>query len=258
MEVRMVKEKKEVVVYFKNNDLMVGTGILSKGFGVEHRALKKLIVKYKNEFETWGLIASPMQKVDLKNKGRRLEEYELNEPQAAYLSTLLTNNEIVRKFKHFLVNEFFRQRKLLSKIISQKQNSEWLEKRELGKIERRLETDVIKEFVEYAFSQGSKNAKKYYMSISKMENHTLFNLDMLEMKFPNLRDVLEGYQLFTLQNADRIVARALKEGMKEQLPYGEIYKLAKKRIETFVKLISKTPVHGVLTSNNSSKIEDKT
>ena len=249
------KEKKEIIVFLKNNDLMVGTGILSKGFGVEHRALKKLIVKYKNEFDEWGLIASPMQKVDPNNKGRRLEEYELNEPQAAYLSTLLTNNETVRKFKRRLVRDFFRQRKLLSKIIAQKQNTEWLEKRKLGKIERRLETDVIKEFVEYALSQGSKNAKTYYMNISKMENHTLFNLDMLEMKFPNLRDVLEGYQLFTLQNADRIVGRALKEGMERELFYKEIYKLAKQRVEMFVKLIGKTPIHVISEQNDNLVLE---
>jgi hypothetical protein len=255
----MASKKKEILVYLKNNDLKVGTGRLSKGFGVEHRALKKLIVKYKNEFEEWGLIASPMQKVDPQNKGRRLEEYELNEPQAAYLSTLLTNNELVRKFKHFLVNEFFRQRKLLSKILAQKQNNEWLEKREQGKIERRLETDTIKEFVSYAFSQGSKNAKTYYMNISKMENTTLFNLDMLELKYPNLRDLLEGYQLTTLQNADRIVARALKEGMKQQSYYKDIYKLAKLRIEGFVQLIGKTNILKVISNDctNTRKTLEK-
>ena len=60
----MTKKKNEITIYIKDNDLMVGTGMLSKGFGIEHRALKKLIVKYKNEFEEWGLIASPVQKVD--------------------------------------------------------------------------------------------------------------------------------------------------------------------------------------------------
>jgi phage regulator Rha-like protein len=238
----MAKNKKEVLVYIKDNDLVVGTGALSQGFGVEHRALKKLINKYKNEFEEFGLIASPVQKVDPNNKGRRLEEYELNEPQAAYLSTLLTNNEIVRKFKRFLVREFFRQRKLLIKLLAQKQNAEWLEKRELGKIDRRIETDAIKEFVEYATSQGSQHAKQYYLIISKMENSTLFNLDMLELKYPNLRDLMGGYQLSTLQNADRIVARALKEGMEKQLNYKDIYKLAKERIERFVELVGKSPI----------------
>ena len=250
----MPKDKKEIVVYLKNNELLTGTGILAKGFGVEHRALKRLVVKYKSEFETWGLIATPLPKVDPNNKGRRLEEYEINEPQAAYLSTLLTNNKTVRRFKHLLVSEFFRQRKLLSKIIAQKQNAEWLEKREAGKIERNLETDSIKEFVEYALTQGSTNAKKYYMIISKMQNHTLFNLDMLELKFPNLRDSLEGYQLATLQQADIIVARALKEGMQRELYYKDIYKIAKERVEVFVKLVGKTPVQDMLMNLSTTRI----
>jgi len=249
----MEKKNKEVLVYIKKNDLMVRTGSLSKGFGVEHRALKKLIVKYKSEFETWGVIASPMQKLDGKKEGRPIEEYEINEPQAAYLSTLLTNNETVRKFKHFLVDEFFKQRKLLTKILSQKQNAEWLQKRTEGKMERRVETDSIKRFVEYATEQGSKNAAKYYMVISKMENNTLFNLDMLGQKFPNIRDLLSGYQLSTLQNADRIIARALNEGMDNQNTYKEIYKIAKERIERFVELIGKTPLQIACDSGKIGK-----
>ena len=239
-------KKEEITIYQKRNDLLVGTGILSKGFNVKHRALKRLIVKYKSDFEQLGLVETPLPKVDKKNKGRRLEEYELNEPQATYLSTLLTNNEEVREFRLKLVKRFFIMRKTLAKILSQKQNTEWLEKRALGKIERRLETDAIKTFVEYATAQGSKNANKYYMNISKMQNTTLFNLDMLEFKFSNLREVLEGHQLFTLQNADKIVARALKEGIEKELNYKDIYKLAKERVETFVSLIGKTPINNIL------------
>ena len=243
----MAKDKKEVLIYLKDNDLKVGTGILSKGFNVEHRSLKRLIVKYKSEFETWGIVTTALPQINNRKVGRQLEEYELNEPQATYLSTLLTNNESVRKFRHKLVDRFFKMRKTLSKLLSQKQNKEWLEKRAAGKIERRLETDAIKEFVDYAISQGSSNAKKYYMIISKMENKTLFHLDMLELKFPNIRDLVDGYQLSTLQNADRIIARALKEGIEREMNYKDIYKLAKERIEGFVQLIGKTPLQLALT-----------
>jgi phage regulator Rha-like protein len=238
----MAKKKNEVVVYIKDNDLKVGTGTLSKGFGVEHRALKRLVMKYKNEFETWGLIATPLPKVDPENKGRRLEEYELNEPQATYLSTLLTNNETVRRFKHILVEEFFRLKKILGKLLAQKQNAEWLQKRQEGKEERRLETDTIKEFVEYAKGQGSQSADKYYMIISKMENKTLFYLDYLSQKYPNIRDIAQGFQLTSLQVADRIVAKAIKEGMEQKLSYKDIYLKAKENVEQFAKIIGKTPL----------------
>lgn len=38
----------------------VGTWILSNGFEVEHRSLRKLVTKYKPEFNELGVIASEM------------------------------------------------------------------------------------------------------------------------------------------------------------------------------------------------------
>ena len=94
------------IVMIRNNQLVVGTSELAKGFGVEHRAIKRLVNKYKSEFEEWGVIATPLQKLSSEKGGRPLDEFLLNEPQATYLTTLLTNNEIVRKFKHFLTKEY--------------------------------------------------------------------------------------------------------------------------------------------------------
>lgn len=235
---------KEGLVEYYKEDFVIGTWKLSKGFKVEHRALKNLVNKYKSEFEELGFVTSPMQqRIGQKRKqGRQIEEFLLNEPQATYLSTLLTNNEIVRSFKLKLTKEFFLQRKLLTKILSQKQNAEWLEKRTTGKLDRRIETDSIKDFVEYATGQGSKSANKYYMAISKMENAQLFFLELLNQKFPNIREICSTYQLTNLQTADRIVARALKEGMEKKMHYKEIYQMAKKRVENFAELIGKSPL----------------
>lgn len=231
------------VIFLKDDDLVAGTWKLSQGFEVEHRALKRLILKYKSDFEELGVVTTPLQQPASKKGGRKVEEYFLNEPQCVYLTTLLTNNPIVRKFKLFLTKEFFRQRKLLAKLLVQKQNAEWLEKRASGKIERRIETDTIQKFVEYAKAQGSQNAEKYYMVISKMENQTLFHLDFVQQKFPNLRDVVDGFALDSLKMADHAVSRAINEGMTENLPYKDIYKLAKQRVETFASVIGKMPIH---------------
>jgi len=259
---------KNNIVEVIDNDLFIGTHNLSKLFNVEHRSLKQTIKNNINDVLEFGdkdlksrstlnILNVESRNKNKKKIGRPIIEYLLNEQQATFVVLLLKGHyktdkvSLITKFKKHVTNQFFKQRKLLSKIIAQRQNAEWLEKRESGKIERRVETDVIKEFVEYALSQGSKSASKYYMIISKMENHTLFNLDMLELKYPNLRDVLEGYQLSTLQNADRIVARALKEGMEQQLFYKEIYQSAKERVERFVQLIGKTPIQLLKTETKA-------
>ena len=250
-----------------DNDLYVGTYYLSELFNTDHRSIKQTIKNNLNDIlefnENDDMKGSSLNISNVESKsgkkrkiGRPTIEYLLNEQQATFVILLLRGHynsnktSLITKFKKHVTNEFFKQRKLLNKIISQKQNTEWLEKREAGKVERRLETDAIRDFIDYAIAQGSKNAHKYYMIISKMENKTLFHLDLLEQKFPNVRDIVEGYQLVTLQNADRIVARALKEGMEKEMYYKDIYIMAKDRIERFVELIGKSPIQVALMRTN--------
>jgi phage regulator Rha-like protein len=234
------------LVIIKEDELFVGTWNMSQGFQSDHRHIKRLIDKYKSEFEEFGKIATdslPFKGNESKRKrGGQVLQYWLNEGHAIYLTTLLQNNEIVRKFKRHLSSEFLKQRKILNQIIIQRQNTDWAQKREQGKIERRLETDAIKEFVEYAKTQGSKSADKYYMIISKMENASLISLEFLEQKYPNIRDIVDGFALTALQMADRIVAQALREGMKKKIPYKDIYVLARDRVEIFALSIGKTPL----------------
>lgn len=234
----------DTLVIIKNNELFTTTLEMSKGFGIDHRQVTTLLNKYKSEFEELGVITSAMQKPSSKKGGRPTEEIDLNQEQAMYMGTLFTNNAKVRKFKLQLVKEFTRLRKLLSKIISQKQNAEWLEKREAGKIERRIETDAILQFIEYAKNQGAtpKGADCYYSNISSMENKALFYMELLQEKYPNIRNIIEGFQLDSLKMADRIVARALKEGMEKSFNYKDIYILAKDRVQGFAESLGKSPI----------------
>jgi hypothetical protein len=72
-----------------------------------------------------------------------------------------------------------------------------------------------------------------------MENQALF---LVADEFPNLRDVLNGQQLQTIGSADLIVAKALKAGMEQKMPYQDIYFLAKERVIEFTDLIGKSIV----------------
>lgn len=256
------------LVIIENGDLWVSSFEMSRGFETEHRSVKKLIERYEKDLEDVGEVpilkkemerhmAFKISKVPLQKMGRPVVEYFLNEPQATFLTTLLRNNKVVVSFKKHLSKEFFRLRKILTKIISQKQNAEWLEKRESGKLERRIETDAIKVFIDYAKKQGSGSAEKYYMAISKMENNTLFHMELLKQKYPNLRNIVSCFQLTTLQAADHAVARALEEGMAKGMPYKSIYSLAKERVEGLAQILGKTPILLTLTSQKMIRTDAK-
>lgn len=226
------------IVVIEKEYLLVSSWDLSQGFCVPHRAILRLLKKYQNEFETFGLITTALPYVRRKKMGPPIQEQFLNEGQAMYLTTLLTNNDTVRKFKMHLTSEFLRQRKLLMQLINNKQNQDWIEARVQNKYQRKETTDVIKLFVEYAQKQGSQNAEQYYCNITKMENQTLVPLEFLQQKFPNLREVVDRYTLDKLKMCDEVIAQALVDGMQKELYYKEIYKLARERVMIYAELLN--------------------
>lgn len=223
------------LVVIKNNEPITTSLVVAEGMKIEHRAVIVLLDKYEDDFRELGTFAFEMRK----SGGRPIRYAELNEEQMLYLITLMRNSQVVVKFKKELSKEFIRQRRLISHLLTQRKNSEWIEQRQQGIMARKEETDTIKDFVEYCKEQGSQNADRYYSNISKMENKALF---MLEQKFPNVRNVLTGYQLSTIASADLIVAKAIKAGMESKMPYKDIYIMAKQRIEQFADLVGKTLV----------------
>lgn len=224
------------LVVLHNNEPMTTSLIVASGTKNQHKNVMGLIRIYKPDLEEFGEVAFETR---LNKQGSPTEYAILNEPQTTLIITYMKNTKVVREFKKNLVKEFFRMRKLLLESSSRKDTPEWIKARQAGKVARRLETDVLKQFIEYARQQGSTNADRYYANISKMENAALF---LIEEKFPNLREVLTAQQLNWIQTADTVVIKALQDGMSQGLPYKGIYQLAKRRVETFAGIIPKSSV----------------
>jgi len=233
--------KDNQLVTILKKDLFTTSKEVAEGTHVAHRSIQKNINKYCDDFKELG-------KLDVISnrtlKGQVEVIYYLNEPQSTYLITLLRNTNTVRGFKLKLIKEFFKMRKVLNSIIVRQDNSEWQEKRRLGISTRKDATDTIAEFIEYAKKQGSKSAQRYFVNYSKLENSTLFILgDMFKIKKkPNVRNHLTNFQLNNIEVADRIIEKAINDGMKDELYYKEIYKLAKKRLTLLSEHLGKSHV----------------
>lgn len=224
---------KSIVVINKEN-LLVSSSDLAIGFGIEHKRVKEIVKKYQSEFEEWGEVLGELRPKPKGSKGgRTLEDILLNEPQATYLTTLLSNNNRVRKFKRFLTNEFFKQRTALNNISAQKQNSEWIEQRNSGKLARRQGTDGIQFLITYAKDNGSKNYVMYYPNITKMQYKILFpeKWEQFGGKIDNFRDCLDRRELNILEVSDNVIRVGIEQGIKLQKPYKEIYQDCKLRTE---------------------------
>ena len=115
------------------------------------------------------------------------------------------------------------------KIVSEKQTDAWQHTRQLSKETRKAETDVIKQFVEYASALGSSNADRYYTSLSTLANSAADIKD---------RDFTEGENLHNLHLVERVIAKALTDGMNAGKDYHDIFKDAKRAVNQFINLIS--------------------
>lgn len=242
------------LVSIKNDNIYVSTKILAQQLNRQHRVIYNLVNKYKKQLEMLGVLSfQSVPKMDDIGGGTS-KIYYLNEEQYIFLITNMRTkaNEIdtVMKVKMEISKQFVSMKKYVLEQKIQKQNQQYIETRNQSKIGRKQETDIIKIFVEYAKSQGSKSAGKYYMAISKMENKAFF---ILKEKFKNVREILNIQQLSKIIIADMIVKEAIIEGMEKKMKYTAIFQLAKKRV---VAMSNSVGMKEILPSINTKQIGD--
>lgn len=206
------------LVKLNGNEAFTDSLVIAKGTNNQHESVVSLIKKYESDFSEFGKIDFS----DLKSgkRGRPTRIYQLNEQQATLLMTYLDNTDIVRKFKMELVRQFYAMRQ----FIFEKQSQSWVSAREQGKLTRKAETDVLKELVEYAKSQGSMHSDKLYVTYTKLAN---------KICGISKRDNATTEQLSNLTVAENIILHCIQAGIEGDRHYKDIYKDCKKRLEMF-------------------------
>ncbi|WP_321469432.1 hypothetical protein [Halarcobacter sp.] len=91
---------------------------------------------------------------------------------------------------------------------------------------RNIETDMIKNFVEYAKLQGSRSSNMYYVNFTKLVYSTF------DIKSGN-RDSLTPQELNIISTSEMIINNELEKTMSKNIGYKDIFKKVKKRIREF-------------------------
>ena len=199
-----------------DSEFRIDSRLLAPELNHRHRTIFESILKYQSKFEEHGLL--PFETEAVNNGDARGVKYQkfalLNEDQCYFLLTLMRNNDFVVDKKSKLVKAF-------------RQAKDQVTLRDMARIEgkavRRTETDAIKSLVEYATAKGSSNANMYYSNITKMTN-SLLGVEKGQ------RDTLDHKSLQQIKIAETIVEMAIRDGLKADLPYKDIYKLCKDRV----------------------------
>lgn len=217
----------ELVKIIKD-DVFTDSWIIATETGNSHRSVIKMIEIYSDYFGKLGKLSRHLKWSDNLRKSE-IEAYNLNEPQATFLITLLKNTETVVAFKLELVKQFYQMRTFLQQL----QSPVWKDTRAYAKEIRKQEAEAIKELVEYAISNGSTHAKTYYTSLSTLA-------DKAAGIQRGKRDQSSIAQLNILSLVERIIAACIHEGVSQGISYKDIYKACKERAEDFQAVIAST------------------
>lgn len=151
--------------------------------------------------------------------GREQKKYYMNRDGFSLLVMGFTGKEAI-EWKLKYIEAFNR----MEQLLAQKQTEVYKDTRTYQKAIRKQETDAIKRLVDYAVEQGSKNAGRYYTSLSKLADKTAGITD---------REQATTEQLGALALVENIIEKCISEGIELQEPYKDIYQECKQKLERF-------------------------
>ena len=207
------------------NELRTDSRLLALFLDHRHRTILENIDKYSAELLELARLPFETEKGKALEQGgfAKATRYALlTEDQCYFLLTLMRNNAKVVAAKLALVKAFRDARAHIAERDSARVE---------GKKARRLETDSIKLLVEYASAQGSQSAERYYANVTKMTN-SMLGIDSGQ------RDSLDAEQLKQLAALETIVDLAIRDGIRANMGYKQIYQLAKVRAGAIVEVLS--------------------
>lgn len=211
----------EISIVQLKSELRTDSRLLAGFLDHRHRTILENIDKYSAELRS--ISGLPFETGTLETRGGvQSQRYAmLDEDQCYFLLTLMRNNERVVAAKLALVKAFKNARAQLALRDVVRLD---------GKLVRKAETDSIKLLVEYASAAGSKSASHYYANVTRMTN-SLLGIDT------GARDSLDTNQLKQVAILEGVVDIAIRDGVKAEMPYKDIYQLAKERASHVVQAI---------------------
>lgn len=191
-----------------------------------YRSIQRTIERQITRLEKFGQVRFEITSVRYKRGTNLKKVYQLNEEQATLLISFLKNTDTVADFKVELVRQFYEMRRLLL----ERQSVQWQQVRNEGKAVRRLETDAIKMFVEYAEANGSKHSDRYYMLFTTMAYRALG----IEK---GKRNILPASVLLNLRTVEQVIDRAIWEELAAGTEYHQAFQRVKSKVEQLTALV---------------------
>jgi phage regulator Rha-like protein len=217
----------DLIIHGNKDQPCVDSRKVAEEFGREHKNVLQTLDELLADNTISRLECKPSK---YRKRGKEYRCFELNE--AGFLKAMpFIGGRRSREGQKRLVDEFLRIRKLLERQAKERETLAYQVARISGKDSRGILTDAIQQFIDYAHSQGSQNADKYFIIITNAAQKAVVHI---EPNATQIRKLMSAIQLKTLELAELMAAQALTEGMDKQQPYKEIYQTVKVALQSFV------------------------
>jgi Rha family phage regulatory protein len=219
------------LVEVRKKEVFCDSHMVAKKFGFKNahvvERIKKVIVDI-GDFRVDG-VDPKCQTEERTYRGQKYTAYLMNRDFFSFLMMRFKGKKAVQWQLKFIAAFNAQEERI---IVADKNATDvkWLGLRSKSKVARLEETDVIKEFVEYATDQGSKSAKFYYKHIT---NATYKALGLMVQSRPKLRDTMSLYEISELLLAERLAKNSISKYMGLGRHYKDIYTSVKDDLMAF-------------------------
>lgn len=217
------------IVEVRGSSVVCDSAVVAKRFGFKHNHVIKVIDKLILDINSIkGNPECPLiYKEERHYRGTDYEAYIMSREFFSLLC-MRFKGEKALEWQMKFNSAFYEMESALLKQSENKKDPQWLKVRSQSKALRLQQTDVIKDFVEYATNQGSKSAKFYYKHIT---NATYRALHLIQHKKPKLRDTLDTMELSQLMVAENVAKSSIRKHMNEGEHYKTVFTLVKQDLE---------------------------
>lgn len=205
---KRLKGIKMELVQIKHDVVFADTLQIAEHFGKRHKNVLQAIDNLSSEVRA-RLNFQPSKYND--SSGKSNKKYLLDRDAFSFIVMGFTGQD-ADKWKLNYISAFNQ----MESIIRERNSSEWQLSRQNGKMVRKMEADVIADFIVYAMNSGSENSQMYYKHFSELVNKTAGIIN-------GEREFLTPQLLAIVGTIEIKVAELIKELMAKGLYYKEIY-----------------------------------
>jgi len=196
--------------------------LIGKEFGIAHKHVLQKVKDFMAEIPA--VRFNEMYRgYQREVRGRTFETFSMNRDGYMFLVMNISSKKAHAK-KLAFIDAFNQMESALLKLDENSKDNQWLKVRTQSKQMRLQQTDVIKEFVEYATNQGSKSAKFYYKHYTSA---TYKALGLIQHKRPKLKDTLDMMELAQLMVAENVAKQSIRKHMEAGEHYKSVFLLVK-------------------------------